>query len=106
MKILFITSFSPYNLSSGGNQRSYLVCKSLCDLGSVDVVCFSHKEEVGNMTLLPMANYLKTVIEKRPNLIHKSWHGDSRFEYYCDQFVAVSQSCRPRYWFGCQFFAL
>ena len=71
MKILFITSFSPYNLSSGGNQRSYLVCKSLCDLGSVDVVCFSHKEEVGNMTLLPTANYLKTVIEKRPNLIHK-----------------------------------
>ncbi|MCH5242939.1 MAG: glycosyltransferase family 4 protein [Muribaculaceae bacterium] len=39
MNILFITNtFSPFDLGSGGGQRSYFICKSLSELGSVDLI--------------------------------------------------------------------
>lgn len=72
MKFLFITTFNPFNHSSGGNQRSYLLCKSLCDIGQVDVVCIGSKKEFEDK-FLPCRN-LGTYIVKA-NLMYKFIEG-------------------------------
>lgn len=38
MRILFISSLSPYPVHGGGSQRSHLVCRALQRLGEVDLV--------------------------------------------------------------------
>lgn len=38
MRILFVSSLSPYPVRGGGSQRSNLVCRALQELGQVDVV--------------------------------------------------------------------
>ncbi len=68
MKFLFITTFNPFNHSSGGNQRSYLLCKSLCDIGEVDVITIGPNREVENKTL--PCNNLGTIIVKS-DLLYK-----------------------------------
>ena len=46
MKILFISGDStPFNPTRGSNIRSYYICKSLCELGEVDVLCLKSTDE-------------------------------------------------------------
>lgn len=39
--ILFISTQSPFETYSGAHQRSYLLFKTLCEIGKVDLVCFT-----------------------------------------------------------------
>jgi glycosyltransferase involved in cell wall biosynthesis len=39
--ILFISTQSPFETYSGARQRSYLLFKTLCEIGKVDLVCFT-----------------------------------------------------------------
>lgn len=40
--ILFISSQSPFETNSGAHQRSYLLFKTLCGIGKVDLICFTN----------------------------------------------------------------
>ncbi|MDD2208871.1 MAG: glycosyltransferase family 4 protein [Bacilli bacterium] len=41
-KILYITEQSPFETYSGAHQRTSLLYKSLCKLGTVDLICFTN----------------------------------------------------------------
>lgn len=45
MKILYISNHNPYKTDTGGNQRGYLIFKSLCLLGDVDVLFIHSSKE-------------------------------------------------------------
>lgn len=44
-KILYICSNSPFEHSYGAQQRTNLLCDALCEVGHVDVVCFTSDRE-------------------------------------------------------------
>ena len=44
-KILYICPLNPFDVSSGGHQRTNLICKALSEIGHVDIACFTDKDE-------------------------------------------------------------
>lgn len=87
-KILYITSLNPYEINSGGHQRTHLLCRALSQVATVDIACFTINNEcpkdvpITNSTIKLFMN-ISDFGEKK-NIIHRFFQ---IFRFYSTDFI-------------------
>jgi len=63
-KILYICELNPFQISSGGHQRTNLLCRALSEKNHVDIICFTTDDDLSNDSKIKNSSII--YLEKRP----------------------------------------